>query len=168
MDLEIILIDAGFTCCQESRYRSKGPVTPTMKATPDLFIPLGDSPPPETYKEGLRCFACDSVLKFLPLPAASVKAMVGDSTLDRASLRELMVKEQETAARAARLAPPPPQEPLPAPISPKRLPTYQVSLFEAADGEVVNDIKEVGEMVFLVKTSKRLLIIDANQVLEAQ
>jgi hypothetical protein len=78
----------------------------------------------------------------------------------------------EAQAREARLrskqALEAPKRPLPAPISPGKPSQYQVTLFEADSGEDIISISEISEFLFLVKTTKRILIIDANQILEAK
>lgn len=133
----MVYLDLVCTKCQESRYRSKIEVGPETKATPDLFLPLGEQPIPETYKESPLCYVCDS--KLVPMPAPKeVK-----SKLSKEEAK--MLREQELVKRQYV------EEELP--------PTNLTTLFECKPDETNLVATVLGHGRILIQTSKRIAVL---------
>lgn len=132
--------------CQESRYRSRMPLSPETKLSPELFTPLGDQPPAETYPEAALCCVCDS--KLLPMPVGkaekpSREEMAAKRLMAKAEYQEEMPVKGETSDSGH------------AAIN---------TIFEVSEGEEHLDAQLLGEDKLLVKTNKRIVVINLKEL----
>ena len=135
------------TTCQESRYRSKIDITPDVKLVPEMFIPLGDQPDGSTYKDGPLCYNCNGVLR--PMPVATKQKLPREeaAALREQKAMEKIYKEDITAT------PPPGESPFLQPV------------FECAPDEGNMEMTSLPDGRILVKTSRRLFILNLKEAL---
>jgi hypothetical protein len=147
----VAFIELVCTQCQESRYRSKIEITPEMKLAPEMFIPVGEQPDSSTYKESPLCYHCNGTLRPMPVgPSAKL------SREDGAALRE-----QEEMQKRYR-------KPIETDI--EMMPVGQDSsiirpIFECAKDEDNMEMSTLPDGRVLVKTSRRLFILDLKEAL---
>ena len=134
------------TTCQESRYRSKIEIDPTTKLVPEIFDPLGDQPPGETYKGAPLCYNCNG--KLVPMPISNTNKRPRE---EAAALRDLKAQEKLNSDDS------PPEKP--------QNHDFMREIFACANDEGNMEMLNLSDGRVLVKTNRRLIILNLKEAI---
>lgn len=129
--------------CSAVRYRTKVSIDdPNHKLKAEDFEPVGDQPP-GIDGEPVTCVKCGGSLTFGKEPSSQAIPPQGPVIGGTPEERMARMREQRQAAR----------------------PSGVTTLFSVEPNETISKLDEIAPMRYFVVTSKRILIVDANEML---
>lgn len=136
--------------CADIKYRSNRDVPTGEKLKAEWFEPTGTQNTPAVDGQPMYCDDCGGGLKIAPDMA---RASTASSQVDRATLREQMVKRMGSVGGSES----PPQELGYIPPTPS---ASAITLFEVGKDETIKDMKYVGETSIVIITDRRIVSVD--------